>query len=150
MNITRLIFVGDLRKGRRSLQRYKEFQSVWYEVVGINIAPPALSLSYKGNILDRLLFKLGFVRDSLDINRKFREQVSIYSPVIIWIEKALPIHHKTIRWIKDFNYKNVLLFYSNDNLEKWHNATWNLYASFKQYDTIFTVSSYSKDFYLKK
>ena len=150
MNITRLIFVGDLRKGSRSLQRYKEFQSMGYEVVGINIAPPALSLSNKGSILDRLLFKLGFVRDSLDVNRKFREQVSIYSPAIIWIEKALPIHHKTIRWIKEFNYKNVLLFYANDNLEKWHNATWNLYASFKHYDTIFTISGYSKDFYLKK
>ena len=93
-----------------------------YEVVGINIAPPALSLAYKGSILDRLLFKLSFVRDSRDINRIFREQVSIYSPVIKWIEKALPIHHKTIRWIKEFNYKNVFLFYSNDNLEKWHNA----------------------------
>jgi spore maturation protein CgeB len=150
MNINRIIFVGDLRESSRSFQRNKEFQSMGYEVVEINIAPPGVSLGNKGSILDRVFFKLGFVRDSLDVNHKLWEQVSIYSPAIIWVEKALSIKRKTIERIKEFNHQNLLLFYSNDNLEKWHNATWNLHASFKHYDTIFTVSGYSKDFYLNK
>ena len=150
MNINRIIFVGDLREGSRSLQRYNVFQFMGYEVVGINSTSLTVSLGNKGSIMDRILFKVGFIRDSIDANRKLQEQVSLYSPVIIWVEKAMPIKHKTIGWIKGFNHKNVLVFYSNDNLEKWHNATWNLYASIKHYDIIFTVSGYSKEFYWDK
>jgi spore maturation protein CgeB len=72
---------------------------------------------YQRNLLNKLIFKSGFSGIHKDINEKFKSEVLLFKPDVIWVFKGMELFPKTLLWAKrhgiklvNFNADNPLVF----------------------------------------
>jgi len=68
---------------------------------------------YSGNVLNKVLFKLGLSNIHQKINNQFRQVVNDSKPEIIWVFKGMEISPDSLKWAKQQGIK--LVNYNPDN-----------------------------------
>ena len=105
-----------------------------FEVIYTKIRPD------RHTIVSRVLRKLGFERDTDDINNRLLSELSRKIFTAIFIVKGNRIKRRTLRLIKH-NYPHLKIFgWSGDNMTKWHNATIDFKRTLPLYTHFFSVN----------
>lgn len=143
----RILFVGDLNPYSRTSQRFNALQALGHNVMGINSArlgfEPGISPDI--TVIEKVFEKIGYPIDLMSVNaRMISESMSDYD--IIWVEKAMMVRPSTLEKIRSLS-RAILIFYSNDNLEKRHNQSRYMLKSLAKYDFVITINGYSEIFY---
>ena len=142
----RILFVGDLSLYSRTYRRYLVFKKMFRLVdslsTELNYTP---GLDTKKNYLFRIFFKLGFIIDENGINKKLINAVKKNIYDLIWFEKTNQVNFTTLKKIKKYS-KARLVYYTNDNINLFHNISLNFLLSKKLYDYFVIIDEYSNKF----
>ena len=126
-----LLFIGDLNSYTRTFQRYKILEKIFrttYTISSENIYIPGVNKNNK-NLIFRFLFKFGLHLDFNNINKNISLYIKKFKIDVIWIEKVNCLSVNLAKKLSE-NYK--LIYYTNDNINKFHNISIN-YIFFIKY-----------------
>ncbi len=141
----RVLFVGDLNQGTRSLMRAQKLSDLCGKVVALTNTPvPFIAGIHKPSLFNRVLYKLGLPRDETSINQSLQRlaqngEVFDY----LWFEKSIMIHPKTLKLIKHAMPKARLISISEDDMYARHNRSRYYEKSLPFYDVVFTTKTYN-------
>ena len=96
---------------------------------------------YNGNIVTKVLFKLGLSNIYKKINTQFKQIVSDFKPEIIWVFKGMEITPESLKWAKQQGIK--LINYNPDNpfiFSGKGSGNLNITKSISLYDLHFTYN----------
>ena len=104
----KLLFIGDLNEGTRSLMRLKKLEMLVKTVVKVsNTKVPFIAGIDKPSLIYRIFHKLGIPLDTENVNSKVVKLVDSNTFDIVWIEKSIMLKPSTLRHIRK---KNTLAY----------------------------------------
>ena len=144
-----LLFVGDLNTYTRTYQRYNILRKIFDTTFYISTEDEYIPGINKNNksFLYRVFFKIGFQFDIKGINEKILSIVEKNKIDIIWIEKVNYLKLSVLKKIKD---NRILIFYTNDNINKLHNISLNYLLFIKYFDYLLIPEDYHNRYYKNK
>lgn len=92
---------------------FKYFNEFGIDVSRYNAQAIFYDFYFGGNILTKVLFKLGVSNILPKINNQFKQIVNALNPEIIWVFKGMEISPKSLKWAKSKGIK--LVNYNPDN-----------------------------------
>ena len=142
--ILNLLFVGDLNQGGRSLQRCETLEILGHNVSRISSIPiPFIAGTDHPSLMSRILWKLKLPLDANNENLNIQKIVNQNKFDVVWIDKGVTIHPKTLERIKKKMPKCVLVSCSEDDMYAKHNRSWWYVWGLKYYDIVFTTKVYN-------
>ena len=140
----KILFVGDLNEGARSLCRYKTFIALQHEVMGISMVPVLdMPIERDPTFLERIMWKLKLPLDLSHVNEKLREVIAHNRYDVVWIEKGNTIMPKILQLIKKQLPSCKLVSCSEDDMYALHNHSLYYRFGLKYYDVVFTTKDYN-------
>jgi len=140
----KILFVGDLNKGGRSLCRYKTFIAMQNEVMGISMVPVLdMPIERDPTFLERIMWKLKLPLDLTHVNEKLREVIAHNRYDVVWIEKGNTIMPKILQLIKKQLPSCKLVSCSEDDMYALHNHSLYYRFGLKYYDMVFSTKVYN-------
>lgn len=141
----RVLFVGDLNQGTRSLMRAQKIHSLCGELVTLSNTPvPFIAGINKPNISSRVFNKLRIPLDEAGINKALEDISDSYKNFdIAWIDKSNMLKPETLRKLKKINSKTVLISVSEDDMYALHNRSRYYENCLPLYDLVFTTKTYN-------
>jgi len=140
----KILMVGQFSEYGYTLAHLRAFREMGHDVEAVSIYQEGIGLSSKGSLLDRILWKLGYVRDKAGVNQKLLSLVSNTVPDILWMEKPLNLRSATFRQLRILHPGAISVFFSHDNMQKPHNRSISLSKSFRYYHIAFIIKGYSE------
>jgi spore maturation protein CgeB len=141
----RVLFIGDLNEGTRSLMRAQKLRDLCGEVVMMSNTPvPFIAGINKPSFFARVLYKLRRPCDETAINQALQGLVhrgEVFD--IFWIEKSIMLRPKTLKVIKRTLPKAHLISISEDDMSAPHNRSYYHDKSLPYYDVVFTTKTYN-------
>tara|TARA_Y100001968_G_C19384386_1_gene732056 strand:- start:170 stop:1192 length:1023 start_codon:yes stop_codon:yes gene_type:complete len=147
----KILFVGDLNKYTRTLERKNALVELGHQVVGLTTNKIDNSSAHDKNLsfIRKIFYKLGYPLDESKTNKALISLVENNNYDIVWIEKGLTIRPKTLLKLKKCN-KVLLVYYTNDNMSKKHNQSMYFKRSIKYYDICLIIKGYDKSFFYER
>lgn len=108
----RLLIIGTDEKAAIE-QVYIKYLKEYPIVIDFFPAQNLFSKYYNKNLFNKIIFRLGFSRIYLKINRLLKKKVESFSPDIIWVFKGMEVFPDTLKWASDKKIK--LINYNPDN-----------------------------------
>ncbi|PMP11312.1 hypothetical protein BCS93_08860 [Vibrio breoganii] len=150
----RMLYVGPMKRGSTTEQRYKALLELGYNIDIVNTANDEQLFREKllKNRLKRYCFRHAptFVANYLDgpvdlstINTSILECIKKNRYHLVWLDKALTVNNKTLLDIKKTSTK--IIGYSPDDMYSRHNQSANFLKHIKNYDHFLTTKSYGVD-----
>ena len=141
----KILFIGDLNEGTRSLMRAQILQKVAASVKCISNTPvPFIAGVDKPTTYTRILNKLRIPRDEIGINKailKIAESGGNFD--VIWIEKSTMLKPSTLICLKKEYIKTKIISLSEDDMYAFHNRSRYYERGLKFYDLVFTTKIYN-------
>ena len=134
-----IVYVGPLTFGGTCRQRMEAFRSLGYSVVGID----TLKMSMWRHFLFRVYRRLARPEDFAKINATILEEIIKVNPCMLWVDKGLVIHAKTLEKAKSLRPNLVRVSYSPDDMLNPDNQTNYYLKSVPLYDLHVTTKSYN-------
>ena len=143
--IKNILFVGDLDKSARSLQRSRTLKEMGYSVTELSHTPLLSEPSNVNNhsLWFRLRWKLGWPIDEMEVNRKIVEASNKQKFDVVWIEKCLALRPDTLEFVKNKQPALKLVWCSEDDMFARHNQSAFFRRGLKFYDVVFTTKVYN-------
>ncbi len=144
-----LLFVGDLNTYTRTFQRYNILRKIFDTTFCISTEDEYIPGINKNNksFLYRVFFKFGLQFDINGINKKILSIVEKNKIDIVWIEKVNCLKLNVVKKIKN---NRILIFYTNDNINKLHNISLNFLRFIKYFDYLLIPEDYNYKYYKNK
>lgn len=145
MNTTcRILFVGDLNEGGRSLQRCETLRMLGHDVVALSFVPvPFIAGIDSLSLLARVMWKLRLPPDPTHVNRAIRAEIDKKRFDVVWVDKGVTIRPSTLQFIKRYSPDSVLISCSEDDMSARHSQTYWYLSGLKHYDIVFTTKTYN-------
>ena len=137
-----LLFIGDLNTYTRTFQRYKILEKIFQNTHTISsekIFVPGIHKNNK-NFIFRFFFKFGIHLDNNNINKNIHVYIKKFKIDVIWIEK---VNCLSINLIKLLRNNHILIYYTNDNINKFHNISINYVFFIKYFHFLLIPKDYS-------
>ncbi len=137
----RILYVGDLTPRTRCEQRARTLVEQGHRLTTISFAPigddPAapehLGLSA------RVLRRLGRPLDPESANAKVIDAIASERYDVVWVEKALCLHERTLQHVHRKQPQAKLIFFSEDDMALRHNQSAYFRACVPHYDLVVTT-----------
>ena len=144
MSNLKILFVGDLNRGTRSLQRCETLKKIGHEVSGLSfVKVPHIAGINKLTFIERVCWKLKFPLDSNQINHQITLAMQLNKFDLVWIDKGVLIYPWTLSKIKKMNQSIKLISCSEDDMYAKHNQSFWYLWGLKLYDIVFTTKVYN-------
>lgn len=141
----KVLFVGDLNQGTRSLMRAQKLKDLCGEVVTLTNTPvPFIAGIHKPSLLTRVLYKLRLPQDETTINQTLQRLArsgEIFDA--FWFEKSIMLRPETLKLIKQALPEARLISISEDDMYALHNRSRYYEKSLPFYDVVFTTKTYN-------
>lgn len=134
----KILFIAELRAHARSKQRLLALRELGYEVKEVSTIPDE-NYNHNSSIFGRILFKLGYPADLVNLNKRLCENAINFYPDLIWVEKVLTIQPSVYQKIKRTLPNTKIVFYSEDDIFMRHNRSVFLRKSLPLFDLVFTT-----------
>lgn len=131
----RMLFVGDLRPGTRSLLRYRAFCELGYELDALSFFPDGY---LKASLRERFMGKLSLPVDIASVNKAIRERFKSEEYDVLWVEKGNAVRPSTVKFIRKNFPLVALVSISEDNMYLRHNHSVYYRRGLRYYDIVFT------------
>ena len=139
-----ILFVGDLNKGGRSLQRCETLRMLGHDVVALSSVPvPFIAGIDSLTLLTRIMWKLKFPPDPTQVNHAIRAEIDKKRFDVVWIDRGVTIRPATLQYIKNHSPGSVLVSCSEDDMYARHSQTYWYLSGLKHYDIVFTTKTYN-------
>ena len=143
----KVLFVGDLNQGTRSLMRAQKLKDLCGEVVTLSNTPvPFIAGIHKPSLLARVLHKLRLPYDETGINQtlqRLAQSGELFDA--FWFEKSTMLRPETLKLIKHALPESYFLSISEDDMYAMHNRSRYYEKSLPFYDAVFTTKTYNLD-----
>lgn len=141
----KVLFVGDLNQGTRSLMRAQKLKALCGEVVTLsNTTVPFIAGIQKPSFVTRVMHKLGLPKDETSINQSIQRLVHSGERFdTFWIEKSTMLRPETLKLIKHAFPESHLISISEDDMYAQHNRSRYYEKSLRLYDVVFTTKTYN-------
>lgn len=142
-----VLFVGDLNARCRSYQRYLAARRVAGRVIAISFAP-LFGRDQDGpppTLLDRAASRLGFPRDTTNINTRILDALRSARFDVLWIDKAPALQPRTLDRARRIQPNLRIAFHSDDDMASRHNASTYFRRCLPGFDVVFTPKSFNAD-----
>jgi hypothetical protein len=139
--LNKLIFVGDLNYGTRSLCRYKILSKKFsfVKVIKNEIFPYQPGI-HKKSYLSRILAKLRIPFDQANLNNELRKIAVLgINADLLWVEKSLSLHPSTLRFFRCNNPRTKIILVLEDDMFLKHNQSIFFRNTLPLFDIIFTT-----------
>ena len=142
--VLRVLFVGDLNEGGRSLQRRETLRMLGHDIVALSSVPvPFIAGIDSLSHLIRIMWKLKLPPDPTRVNRAIRAEIDKNRFDVVWIDKGVTIRPATLQYIKRHSPDSVLVSCSEDDMCAKHSQTYWYLRGLKNYDIVFTTKTYN-------
>jgi spore maturation protein CgeB len=142
-----ILFVGEVRKGTTSHQRFRALEELGHRVWWVDTTPRTKRSPWA--ILSRVtdkLFRLGVpFLGPLDLARTNQQMLELARTRRIdalWLEKGLHIRPSTLRVLKKIQPSCVIIGYSPDDMGSRQNQSGQFLRCLPWYDVYFTTKTY--------
>lgn len=141
----KILFVGDLNCGTRSLMRLDTLRDLSSSIIAIsNTKIPFLGGIDKPSLLSRLFFKMGYPLDESKLNKTFLNIIKTHNDIdLIWIEKSLFLKPYLVKLAKTLHPKTKIISITEDDMYALHNRSKFYNSSLPYYDHIFTTKEFN-------
>ena len=140
----KLLFIGDLNEGTRSLMRAKKLEKMVKTVVKVsNTKVPYIAGIDKPSLIYRIFHKLGIPLDIENLNSKVVKLVGSNVFDIIWFEKSIMLKPSTLKSIRLKNPLAKIISVSEDDMFASHNRSVYYDKSLPIYNIVFTTKVYN-------
>jgi len=140
----KILFVGDLNLGTRSLLRSQNLNDLGHEVDSISFVKlPFVQGIDKLSFLDRVLWKLKIPIDFLGYNKKIISHVKEKHYDVLWIDKGVYIYPWILKSVRQLQPQIKILSCSEDDMFARHNQTLWYLKGLPLYDMVFTTKVYN-------
>lgn len=141
----KIFFVGDLNGYSRSSQRKRAMENLGHDVVGISTVPLGRlpGISNKPSLVERILSKMRLPLDKTGVNQAMLKNIQQTPFDVIWIEKGLTVHPRTLKAVKTVINSVKLISYTEDDMYRKSNQSRYYLKGLDLYDIIFTTKSYN-------
>lgn len=141
----KVLFVGDLNEGTRSLMRAKKISKIAKGFGSLTTTKiPYLAGTHSPTFFSRVMNKFGFPPDECEVNNNLiteLERVCDYS--LIWVDKSPTLRPGTLRTIKSIYPAIRIISVTEDDMFARHNRNFYIDRSLKYYDHVFTTKTYN-------
>ncbi len=137
----KILYVGPLSHGGTCRQRMIALQELGHYVVGVDTTAPMLSKKYWLTL--RIIRRLGYPPDLAGANAQILSYIKSLLFDILWVDKGLAIHPRTLSAIKRQNPACQLVHYSPDDMLNPRNQSKRYLAGLPLYDLHVTTKSYN-------
>lgn len=142
--MSRILFVGDLNAGGRSLQRSRTLAALGHEVVSLSTVPvPFVAGVDSPSLVSRVLWKMGRPQDPTGANAGIVRELGRQSFDLLWIDKGVTIRPATIRDARRRTPGLVIVSCSEDDMNAPHNQSRLYLGCLPLYDVVFTTKTYN-------
>lgn len=141
----KILFVGDLNQGTRSLMRAQKLKDLCDEVVALSNTPiPFIAGVHKPSFIARAFHKLRLPCDDAAINHLLQSLAHGTKRFdVLWIEKSCMLRPKTLKLLKHAFSDSCLISVSEDDMYAMHNRSRYYEACLPLYDAVFTTKTYN-------
>lgn len=141
----KVLFVGDLNQGTRSLMRAQKLKDLCGEVVTLPNTPvPFIAGIHKPSLFARVLYKLRLPQDETAINQTLQRLARSGEMFdAFWFEKSIMLRPETLKLIKHALPVARLISISEDDMYALHNRSRYYEKSLPFYDAVFTTKTYN-------
>lgn len=139
--LNKLVFVGDLNYGTRSLCRYKILSKKFsfVKVIKNEIFPYQPGI-HKKSYLSRILAKLRIPFDQVNLNNELRKVAVLrINADLLWVEKSLSLHPSTLKFFRCNNPATKIILVLEDDMFLKHNQSIYFRNTLPLFDIIFTT-----------
>ena len=141
----KILFVGDLSKSARSLQRSRALKEMGCSITELSHTPLSFQpgISKNHGLWFRLRWRLGWPIDEMRVNQRVIEEINKERFDVVWIEKALALWPSTLKLIREKKPAPKLVWCSEDDMFVRHNQSVFFKKSLPLYDIFFTTKVYN-------
>jgi len=141
----RVLFIGDLNQGTRSLMRLQKLIDLCGDVVALSNTPvPFIAGIHKPTFFTRVLNKLRLPSDQAGINLSLQHLANRGDRLdMLWIEKSTMLRPETVKVLKLAYPDSPLISVSEDDMYAMHNRSLYYEKSLSFYDIVFTTKTYN-------
>jgi spore maturation protein CgeB len=141
----KILFVGDLNEGTRSLMRARTLSALYRHVSFLSsIKVPFIAGIHRPSLISRCMHKIRLPCDEVGINAALLEELQhVDDYKIIWIDKSPMIRPNTLRYIKKKYPDAILVSVSEDDMYARHNRNFFYDSGLKYYDSVLTTKIYN-------
>ena len=136
-----ILYIGDLNFGSTSFHRFNALRRTNNIVDSIDTHYVPTNLIE--NFTFKLFYKLRHPLDKYNINDRIKRMMCVKSYNVVWLNKALSVHPKTLKWIKLRYPQCKVLSYSGDDMLNPSNSSIYHSRSLGFFDYYFTTKSYN-------
>jgi spore maturation protein CgeB len=139
--LNKLIFVGDLNYGTRSLSRYKILNKKFsfVKVIKNEIFPYQPGI-HKKSYLSRIFARLRIPLDQVNLNNELRKVAVLgINADLLWVEKSVSLHPSTLKFFKCNNPGTKIILVLEDDMFLKHNQSIFFRNTLPLFDIIFTT-----------
>lgn len=138
-----VLFIGVLKEGGTSLQRFQAMQELGHHVVPIDTCNPEVLVKQK-QLSTRALHRIFGVRDLAHANKQIIERIHKQNFDILWLDKALAIKPETLQMVRMKHPNCLITGYSPDDMcGNKQNISRHFLRHLPEYDIYFTTKSYN-------
>lgn len=140
-----ILFVGDLNRYARSLQRFETLERLGHSVQGIsNVPDRTLSDSNRAaTLFERLTWKIGFPLADNCANRDIADSIRFRHFDLVWIENAVSIRPGVLSYIRGKLPDAKILYFTEDDICVTHNRSIWQDRALKLVDYIYTTKDHN-------
>jgi spore maturation protein CgeB len=121
--MTRVLFVGMMAPGSRTLQRIRTLGEMGVTVQIVSTHPEGASYEDKPTLAERIRYRLRFPGDLGDANRTILKRLTEASYDILWLERAVSIRAATLRAAKRIAPDLRIVWYAEDDMMNPHHLS---------------------------
>jgi spore maturation protein CgeB len=138
-----ILYVGPLALGGTCLQRMRAFRELGHSLTSINPAPNWVMKHQKPPLYYKIINKLIGPPDFARVNRQIVQLVRRETFDLVWVDKVLEIKPETLRKVKEWSPRTIIVGYSPDDMGSQHNQSKNFLACLLYYDLYCTTKTYN-------
>lgn len=136
-----ILYVGELGPGTTCRQRMVALQDLGYSIVPIDTMNDA-ALRNSRKFLSRVRWKLGYPVDYVRANSRILEEMDRRAVDILWLDKAISVHPRTLRAVRDRHPGCTVVGYSPDDMQARHNNSVYFREGLPLYHAYVTTKSF--------
>lgn len=137
----RILFVGELVPGSRTLQRIAALKELGHEVETLSTAPAGARYEDPPSLADRIRHRLRRPADKTGINAAIRARAGEFDA--LWAERVLTLHADTLRRVKAAAPWTSLVWYAEDDMMNPVHRSLVLEAAMPLFDLWVTTKSFN-------
>ena len=116
MTPLRILFVGELVRGSRTIQRVEALKRLGHDVFTISTVKSNTSYEENPSLWVRVRHRIRLPVDRGDANSSIKKVIKVQSFDIVWVDRAIELRSGTLRSVRTIHPTIRLIWYSADDM----------------------------------